>query len=84
MFANAPRPFWKWPKEKQSIHIFNKSDWCTKLSFLCLISGNRQFSINFQAAAREELQADVIWRLQNSARCQFHTSILLSSIPMYY
>lgn len=44
MSANAPRAFWKWPKEKQIIHIFNKFYSCTQLSFLCLISGNRQFS----------------------------------------
>lgn len=82
MSANAPRAFWKWPKGKESIHIFNKFYSCTQLSFLCLISGNRQFSTYFQAADREELQADVIWRLQNSAYCHFHTSILLFSMPI--
>lgn len=52
MFTIAPRPFLKWSKEKQSIRIFNKFDWCPQLSLLCLISGSRQLSIYFQAAAK--------------------------------
>lgn len=79
MFTTAARSFWKWPKEKQSIPIFNKYDWWPSCHFCAWLVAVGSFPF-ISKQLPEELQAEVTQRLQNSAPCQFHDGILLSSI----